>query len=142
MSRLLKIALLWLLVFALPIQGFASAGMLACVGAHQHRMPGISQHDGDSADVEQDAAHHGQFSSSGFHQDAAGNTSSDGNHHHAAAKCSACASCCLSTAISLPLTLDPIAPFQTDLAFRSHSDARFTAHFPEGLERPPHSLAS
>ena len=146
MSRTLKIAILWFLVFALPIQGLASAGMLACVGAHHHLIPGTSHHD---REAEQEDAHPDAFSSGDFHQgvaadnhSAAENTSSEGSQHHGTAKCNACSSCCLTTAISFPVWLEPIAPIQTGLESNVHSDGRFAAHFPEGLERPPQSLDS
>ena len=149
MSRTLKIVIFWLLVFALPLQGFASSGMLACGGAHHHVMSTVLQHDGQDSDVARDHAdHNGQFSFSSFHQDTAGEAhissdqSGDGSHHHGTAKCNACSSCCLTTAISFPVWLDPIAPLQTGLEFNGQSEARFTVYFPEGLERPPHSLDS
>lgn len=149
MHRTFKIALFWLLIFALPLQGFAASGMLACGEAHHHVMSTVLQHDGQDSDVAQDHADQTrQFSSSSFQPDTAGKSQSssdrsgDGSHHHAAAKCSACTSCCLSTAISFPAGLDPIAPLQTGLEFNGQSESRFTAHVPEGLERPPHSLDS
>lgn len=147
MCRSFKIAILWLLVFALPLQGFASSGMLGCAGAHHGMMPGVLQQVGYPPGTEQD--HIGQSSSRGFHLDTeknahtvAGKAPIENNHHHGSAKCSACTSCCLGTAISLPAGLDPIAPLQVGLELNGQPDGRFTAYFPEGLERPPHTLDS
>jgi hypothetical protein len=147
MSRFLKIAILWLLAFALPMQGFASSAMPDCGAAHQP----ASQHGMHRAQGQQ-AHHHEQLSASQHHvadasqvssNDSSSNDSSsnDSHHHNGAGKCSACASCCLSSAISAPPTLDPVAPLPAGLETGVQPDQQFTAYFPEGLERPPHSLA-
>ncbi|WP_211466727.1 hypothetical protein [Collimonas silvisoli] len=133
------------------MQGFASSAMLDCGTAHQLPMSSASMHEEDSMNFaqEQQMHQHAQLSSKQDHQHAAdaahassGDSSSDDAHHHGATKCSACASCCLSSAISAPATLDPIAPLPTGLETSFQPDQQFTAHFPEGLERPPHSLAN
>jgi len=146
MSRLLKIVIIWLLVFALPMQGFASSAMLDCGAAHQHLMPGSSSHaeDGASLDQQQQMHHHEQASSTEDHaasHASSGDASTDDSHHHGATKCSACTSCCLSSAISAPVMPDPVTPLPGGLETSFQPDQQFTAYFPEGLERPPHSLA-
>ncbi|WP_304361857.1 hypothetical protein [Collimonas fungivorans] len=128
------------------MQGFASSAMLDCGAAHQHLMSASSgQHNTHLAQGQQ-IHHHEQVSASQHHvADAShatsGDSSTDDSHHHGADKCSACASCCLSTAISAPAALDPVAPLPAGLETGLQADQQFTAHFPEGLERPPHSLA-
>jgi len=142
MSRFLKIAILWLLAFALPMQGFASSAMLDCGTGHQP----ASRHDMHQAQGQQ-PHHHDQLAASQHHAADASQASSsdspagDSHHHDGAGKCSACASCCLGSAISALPALDPVAPLPAGLETGAQPDQQFTAYFPEGLERPPHSLA-
>jgi len=145
MSRFLKIAILWLLAFALPMQGFASSAMLDC-GVAQQASRSASQRHMHQAQGQQ-AHHHEQLAANQHHAADASQASSndspanDSHHHNGAGKCSACASCCLSSAISAPSALDLVAPLPAGLETGAQPDQQFTAYFPEGLERPPHSLA-
>jgi hypothetical protein len=150
MSRILKIVIIWLLAFALPMQGFASSAMLDCGAAHQHLMPGSTSHAEGSASLnqQQQIHHHEQVSSNQDHaashasaDTASGTSSTDDAHHHGATKCSACTSCCLSSAISAPVMPEPATPLPSGLETSFQPDQQFAAYFPEGLERPPHSFA-
>ena len=148
MRKLLKPFVLWLLLIAVPFQGYAAATMMCCGSAH-------------AKDVEhkaQEPAMQGNIHShlSGMDHDhhegvvAAGSTgapeSDSGAHHHAgdsskrvAFKCGACASCCVGAAIVQTSDYSfGIAPLNsTRIAFHSLYFYRFV---PDTLERPPYRL--
>jgi hypothetical protein len=117
MSRVLRIAVIWLLALAMPFQGVAAATMMLCGPVHE------------DAAAHEHASHHAQQ-----HDHAA--SSHDGGEADTT-KCSVCASCCTSATLPSPLaTYDPPkghAVFQT-------APASTTASFlTGGLDRPPRS---
>ena len=136
---------MWLLLLALPLQGWAAASMLNCGPSH-HRMAGATApaavHEGHHQGA---AAHHhgdagpGEVDSTAGAPTAAGEL---GSHHDLTQlgkfKCSACAVC--STAAALPVTV---------LAFEAAPSTGFVAPpLPDatvvfqtgGPERPPRSF--
>lgn len=131
MNKKLKTVLLWLLLFALPLQGFAASAMLFCETAHHHATPtmqvsSVNEHD------------------HGAHQHELPVSASDHNHHsdsthHDMTKCSACAACCVGAAIvsSLGNGFSSAQPNSHSIPF---STVHFAGHIPAGLERPPRAI--
>ena len=144
MLRVLRITLMWLVAFAVPVQGYAAATMFGCGPGH-HDTAGVqSEADHHDAAVPQHLhEEHAEFASGHPHDDSA-----EPNHalilkaHGTSSKvvkgpCTPCASCCVVAA--LPATLlvfqpIPLVDFFTLLAPRG--PALFLT---EGPERPPRS---
>ena len=98
MSPLLKAALAWILVLALPLQTLAAATMLHCAaGSAPQAAEAMPEHAGQSA------AAHGQATDdhAGMHHD--GGTAAEDAH-----QCSACAACVAGAA--LPSSFVPGTP--------------------------------
>ncbi|MCY0915254.1 hypothetical protein [Massilia antarctica] len=102
--------LVWLLLLALPLQGFAAASSALCEAA---RAPVASQV-------------------------AAGMDEGHCHKPDRPAKCSNCAFCCVGMAIApaFAALADGRAPASEAIAYAA---MHATAHIPGGLERPPHS---
>ncbi|MGZ9710179.1 hypothetical protein ACXX82_05110 [Glaciimonas sp. GNP009] len=135
MAKILKIALLWRVMIALPTQGFASAMMIGCGSSHHHTAE-VASTGGDHATSQQSDhfdSDHGVTGSDGFLSKANGKQSSF-------SKCGTCAGCCLGTAAFLPSMATFNVPTAIGSALRIPSEKRFTVIFPDGLERPPHLL--
>lgn len=132
MNRLLRAALTWLLLVAVPLQGYAAGAMLFCGTAHGWVASAIVN---DADHVQAGHAH-----DVSAHHDAVG----DANEHSspvltlgdlAHGACSVCASCCSGAAL-------PAAMITT--AFAQQQAAPFLAgehaapdRAPARLERPP-----
>ena len=126
MTTGLRNALMWLLLLALPLQGFAAATMLHCGAGHQQ------------------TAASSLSKSASAHQHEAGQA-----HRHAAAsdtpqpdltksKCSACAACCMGTALpAAALAFEPFAPALAPPSFVSAPAIGFVT---DGPDRPPRIL--
>lgn len=126
MLQMLRALFVWLLVLALPVQGWAAATMVSC-GQHH----GASSHavaDGHDAHVH------------GGHADAlADGTKTDHSDaapaHASAHTCSACAACCLVGALPSPVLTVPVdAAARTVFAALQPEVGVFAA---DGPERPP-----
>ncbi|NHZ90262.1 hypothetical protein F2P45_14735 [Massilia sp. CCM 8733] len=108
--------LMWLMLLAIPLQGFAAASSALCEAA--------------TAPL---ASHAAAASMDEGHCDEPGSATPD-----SAAKCSNCAFCCVGMAIApacpAPGTAPPLA---SELI--AYAPMHVTAHIPGGLERPPHS---
>jgi hypothetical protein len=131
MTRTLRSVLTWLLLVAVPLQGYAAAGMLFC-GALSERAP-----------VAAGAAHHHDHGSSpldGTHQHAATAVANDDGtywdlHGVMHGKCSACSSCCGVAALpSAPMASAAFEPRATPFIEYERAD---TGHGSARLERPP-----
>lgn len=140
MRKLLKPFVLWLLLIAVPFQGYAAATMMCCGSAHS-----------------KGAGHAAQASAGNMHshlsgidhdhdEDAVAASSDSGAHHHdgdttkrVAFKCSACASCCVGAAIvqTSDHSFDFAPLDSTRISFHSRYFYRFV---PDTLERPPYRL--
>lgn len=135
MRTFLKTALVWLVMLAVPAQGFAAAAMLECGPLHERAAAGASAHDHgaghDHADGYDQAAGH-SHAEGGVPADAsavAGDASGS--------KCSACATCCVGAAL---------LAFLPDLAVPPAASERFVPTFEPvtgfvtgGPKRPPRS---
>jgi hypothetical protein len=113
--------LVWLMLLAIPLQGFAAASSSLCEAA--------------GAPV---ASHVAAASMDEGHCAEPDSAAPDSAKPDSTAKCSSCAFCCVGMAIAPafaalaaahPLASEPIA----------YAAMHVTAHIPGGLERPPHS---
>ena len=132
----LRFALMWLLLLALPLQGFAAATMLHCGPGHHGMAAGaaVAHQSADDSDH-----HHGEAG----HVHAATHASGSDDHAPTAAdisklskfKCSACASCCLGLALPAAVTaFTTFAPADApDFRVRIEPFGFFT----DGPDRPP-----
>jgi hypothetical protein len=142
MWRGVRLAVMWLVALALPLQGLAAATMLSCGPGH-HRMAAAQPvsapahdrgaHDHASASHAHDADQHEAATDP---KDRDG-TAAGEMHQLAKFKCSACAACCSATALpSSVITFDPqqhaadfdALPFAPSVQFQTG-----------GPERPPRS---
>ncbi|WP_050462510.1 hypothetical protein [Herbaspirillum autotrophicum] len=141
-----KIFLLWLLAFAIPLQGFAATVQAACAPAHQqHQMTAATQasasthhmHGGDAAATAEVAAlSHAMHASAGE----APATGHDGHPHQASTSCSSCAACCVGAL--LPLALNDFSDLpRVSAIYGSNTAHGFVGYTPENPERPPSVLA-
>lgn len=134
--KALKIFFVWILLIALPLQGFAAVSMSLC----ESDKPAMAA----AAGADQD--HHGAAAASlaadcGHHQALPpADTASDCDTPSDSAKCSACAACSVGASIT--------ASFATLPACNTHGaeeipyvGAHDTACIYGALERPPHTLA-
>ena len=128
MHRLLPRLLLWLVVLALPLQGFAATTMMARAGAVEDAVAAMAM-PADEGTVMSDACHE--------HEDAMGaeaGTKAPTQSH--CKTCPICAACSLGSAVPLAaslgvplLKLPAAAPRGVAVSFRSF--------IPEALQRPP-----
>lgn len=143
MNQVLKTWVLWLLILALPAQGYAAALGLSCgsqrssetrtvfaeFSSHAMHKPGRHQsgktdhiHDMGTADV----------GSSDISSPHAG---------HDGSKCSACAECCFGAgAAIIPFALIWIPFAQRVTVSVSSPVLPFSGHIPAALERPPRAF--
>ena len=124
MTARMRWLMLWILLLALPVQGFAAATMVNCAGAHEQMAHGTDHLYGAHA------AHaaHAADSQHGEHAD-----------HQlgklAKFKCSACASWCIGAALRpAPLAVLSPAPMLAPDAFVLASRIGFVT---DGPDRPP-----
>jgi len=132
-NTLLRTLTLWLVLLAVPFQGFASAAMLGCATGHMAPAPAAPTAAG------MDHAQHGMHG--GEHHAMGAPDAGDGHsmQHHGNAKCGACSACSIGAAIApAPVPAVPV-----------HAPPRLAAPFSAGLlpsvdlalpERPPRSL--
>ena len=124
MNTILRTLIVWLVLLAVPFQGFASAAMLGCASGHAtpaKQMPGAAS--GHAAHGQ----HHAVADGHGAHAKAAAGQH-DGQHtmnQHGSAKCGACSACSIGAAMA------PAAA----LALAVHAPAALTVPF--ALERLP-----
>lgn len=139
MNRIFKTWMLWLLVLALPAQGYAAVSQLSC-GPLMHQAVVEVTHDV--------TMHHAQNLPADMDMTAGQHVHADATHEQthaqtyeqqASSTCSACAACCLSIAMlpSLPdwsLTTIGATPVVSAPA------SLFLGHIADGIKRPPKSL--
>lgn len=136
MNRFWRLALIWLLAVALPIQGYAAQTMLLCGPANHQQGAAIDAHAGhdhDHGSRVSDEASHPAMAMVGEAAQHADNAS-DGHAKHAG-KCSVCSSCCSAVAITTHVVhvavMPPDLPEVPTLQF-AHDRVMVG-----GLERPP-----
>lgn len=134
--------MMWLLLLALPLQGFAAATMVNC-GPNHHRMWEASA----AAQVPSHGhaghgdPHHAMGTAEVEHTTASSAPASEGSSaaHDLGTlskfKCSACAACCMGAALpTATLTFASVAPATVPTFFVPVSHVGF---FTDGPDRPP-----
>lgn len=134
-----RTALMWLLLLALPLQGFAAATMVNC-GPNHHRM--ASAVTAEMPDTHEHAGagqHHHSMEATADHHDAASNGSDAPSVHHIDKlmkfKCSACAACCMGAA--MPTAAVTIKAFPPAMAPDSIVPTAHVGFVTDGPDRPP-----
>ena len=133
-KTLLKSLIVWLMLLAIPFQGFASATMLVC--APMESAPQLAAMAQAPA-----AMHHGDAAVSGHQHHGADATEAAAAdeaaaQHHAGGKCNSCATCCFG-AIMAPSAASRIPPEVQHFAFLSFAADRIASVDLAHPERPP-----
>lgn len=134
MNRVFKTFLLWLLIVALPLQGFAAAVQTPC-GPMAH-------HDSSEMVMQAQAHHHESDNAAGSMTVAAAKSSgASSDAKHKSAFCSACATCCVG-AVAPPSAslLTPV--YSSSLPVISSPSPLVSGFIPAGLERPPKRITA
>ena len=134
-------AMMWLLLFALPLQGYATLTMLNC-GPNHHRMMAAAIAEPDEAHQHASAEHHhdDMGMAYGHHEVASVDGRSDAPPlHHlnklVKFKCNACVVCCTGAAMPTAIfTFEPLPPAMTPESFALISRVGFVT---DGPDRPP-----
>lgn len=128
MNRIFKTFVLWLLVLALPVQGFAATMQMSCAPEMHHSVvtPAPDEH-----------AHHANMDMTSSHT--AQSDSKTPFDKQSNMKCSACAACCMGIA-ALPATLDLSVAASGSAVIFSSPATFFLGHIPDGIKRPPKSI--
>lgn len=137
MNRALKAFVMWLLLLALPVQGYAAAMAAACAPA---RHPAGARH------AMADGGRHQVCSSHGRHHDAGKTLASHevARHHacadqHAGSTCGNCPACHVGAA---PLASPPglVLLATASILYAPAPSPRLPGVVPAGLERPPRNF--
>lgn len=149
-----RILFVWLLMLAIPLQGFAATAMIFCTPSH-HSTTNVVVGKVASATLEATehaAHHHANGAHSSHHEDkssayASSNNSDDTTiktntplkiEKHGDSKCSACAACCASSAIVCSTLVNPVATTGSEpIPFTLES---FFSYVPEGSDPPPRPI--
>jgi len=134
MNCVLKTFMLWLLLAALPLQGFAAAVQTSC-GPMAHHDSSEMVMQGDSHDHKGDGAAN--------HSTVAAAKSSGGSvdTKHKSSFCSACATCCVGAVA--PPSVSVLTPvYSSSLPVVSSLSPLVTGFIPAGLERPPKRITA
>ncbi|MET0963900.1 MAG: hypothetical protein ABWY05_13955 [Noviherbaspirillum sp.] len=129
MHRALTTFLLWLLIAALPLQGFAAAVQASCAATAHHAAAQVYAPAQSNAGHEH-SAHHDSAAAS---ETGAGH---DAAAKHTASSCSACASCCVGAGAPPCLSLRGPGYGRSQPVVSSPAPL-ITGFIPPGLERPP-----
>jgi hypothetical protein len=121
MSRALRIALLWLVALALPVQGVAASTMMFCGPAHE------------SSAAHDHASHHDHSA-----HDAASASDDGAAGEPDTMSCSVCASCC--TAATLPSPIVAQGPPPGHAVYQAELGSAAATFLTSGLDRPPRLL--
>lgn len=150
MHRAVRAFLVWVMVFAMPVQGMAASAMLFCGPSHERMMQGLVLDASASEPVrvchamhEIAAMDHRDHEHAGIGapvaSDAAVDADGDGGGsllpHHGIFSCSACAACCI--ALALPASFELPQALRTAQTLRSSPAMPVASHQPDGLDRPP-----
>jgi hypothetical protein len=133
----LKKIFLWLVIAALPLQGFASVVASTCGPDHELMVAAGGAVDRSDAGGNGDHHHvgsgHPDVKLTSAH---AGSTQSDHEHHHKTSFCGTCGACCAGAfALSSTIVWAPSeAQFKADIIAPA---PLVTGFIPGGLERPP-----
>ena len=135
---------MWLLLLALPLQGFAAATMLNC-GPNHHRMLSAATAEPSEAHDHSTVGHHPHAAAMAddHHRmlsDAGANDLSSVHHLDKVTKfkCSACSACCMGAA--LPTAVLAIAAIPTAMTTAVFISTPHVDFLSGGLDRPPRLL--
>ena len=129
MRDLTRTLLVWLLMLAVPVQGFAASAMLFCSPSHHQAMSQLSNHHAMQAQHQ-----HGDHANAM----AADQTTAAKMDKTMDGKCSACAACCIGSSIVSGQFFNPIVMAGSErIPFIAESFVNYT---PEGLDPPPRSF--
>lgn len=134
MNRVLKTFLLWLLLAALPLQGFAAAVQTSC---------GPMTHHGSSEMVTQAKSHDhaGDGVANPSTVALAKSTGDSVGTKHKSSFCSACATCCVGAVA--PPSVSVLTPvYSSSLPVISTPAPLVAGFIPAGLERPPKRITA
>lgn len=142
MNRVLKAIVIWLLLLALPVQGYAAAVMAVCGPVPQQADKHATHH---MAAADDDG--HGESGYSGLgHHRAADNTLADHDtapHHpagkHASSACGSCGVCCIG-AVMLISQLNWDLLLNGSTLYAPASSPRLPGVVLAGPERPPRTI--
>ncbi|HJU99259.1 MAG TPA: hypothetical protein VJ752_01775 [Burkholderiaceae bacterium] len=133
--NLVRTLLLWLLLAALPLQGYAAACASTAMGGAMAPARIMSQHQASTATAAHAVVEHCAMQAKSRHC----HDGADAGQ----AKCGNCAACCVGAAVALPvpaLALAESRPAGSEaIPYRLR---HVTAHIPAGPERPPHSATA
>lgn len=143
MNKLINLLAVWVLVFALPMQGFAAATMMNCEKSHSHETKSLTEthdhatHSGYDEATSHEATHeHVADAIDNQHNHATPHSSST---KHACSHCATCTVCCATTAI-VTTSLNVLAQFDNSKATLAYSAPQFTSFVSAGIERPPRAI--
>lgn len=133
MNRVFKTFLLWLLLAALPLQGFAAAVQTSC---------GPMAHHGLSEMAMEPLHHHASDNAANSLTVKSAKPSGDSaDAKQKSSFCSACATCCVGAVA--PPSVFPLTPvYSSSLAAISTLSPLVTGFIPTGLERPPKRITA
>ena len=140
MNKFIKLLAIWILVFALPMQGFAAATMMNCEKSHSYEAKSLAEgHNHATHSGHDEATNH-----EAIHENVADATDNHVTHHsssnkHTCSHCCTCTVCCASTAI-VASSLNVPTQFDNSKANLAYSAPQFTSFISAGLERPPRSI--
>lgn len=140
MYKLTKLLFAWLLIFALPLQAYASASMQNCAASHNksvHIIQSVQASLDHLVVTSTINAHHQHLHTASQHSHDTSQSQHSNNSHDKCSACSACcASCCLVNSPS------PCISTFTSSALIQLVQKSFTNHTPAGLDPPPKHLFS
>lgn len=126
----LRPVLMWLLLLALPLQGYAAATMLVCGPGH---------HAGEA--IESEAGSHADQAAHRYDDEADATPGSEGHvdpHGGKLVKCSVCSVCCSASALPPPLpSFEAALPNATPSPAIAESGGDFLT---DGPQRPPRTI--
>jgi hypothetical protein len=137
MNRLFRHLLAWLLLVAVPLQGYAAGAMVFCGAAHGRAESTVVDHaaHGHAGHAHGDAGHQaGLHHVTPAHGDEVPSSGID-HADFAHGACSVCAACCSGAALPAATLVAPFAMAGVDPALPSEQPAPERA--PTALERPP-----
>ncbi|MBC7957043.1 MAG: hypothetical protein H7Y33_14380 [Cytophagales bacterium] len=156
MSSWVRSVFMWLLVAALPVQSWAAATMMNCGPSHHQRAESAQPHHPSTAARSEGGPSHAAHGHGGGHGEQHGGAQAAVSDHSPAedaatpcephdsvqklgkSKCSACASCCMATALpSAVLSFDAQITRDTAVPAMPHAIGLFLT---SGLERPPRNI--
>jgi hypothetical protein len=133
MNRFIKIAVFWLLIFALPVQGFAAATMRLC----DHDIPSRTIAHGSASQI---AAHSHQYHHEHIQgADLTDSSNTANTHHHINHSTQCKGGCCTTSLITATILSDPRRPLTVGLRLVPSEPQLISRFIPDGLERPPRS---